>query len=195
MRNERGVALLTSLLIVAAMMIMGVGAITVSGLGNKMAGYSRTGESSANAAESCVSTAIKLVQDTIDNGVVLPAYLDNAVPAGPVPTGNGPTLQQEILGQLDNNPDVATTAPNTQIQVNGYLVQGDIDRLYAAPKAGAAIQFAGGYEGIGGGAAAGGVDIVYRIDCTARNTATATTSRIVAVYACTLSGDSCQRRP
>jgi Tfp pilus assembly protein PilX len=195
MRNQRGVALLTSLLIVAAMMIMGLGAITVSGLGNKMAGYSRTGESSANAAESCVSTAIKLIQDTIDGGVVPAAYLDNAVPAGPVPTANGPTLQQEILGQLDNHTDVATNAPNTQVLVNGYMVQGDIDRLYASPRAGSAIQFAGGYEGVGGGASAGGVDIVYRVDCTARNTATATTSRIVAVYACTLSGDSCQRRP
>jgi Tfp pilus assembly protein PilX len=195
MRHEEGVALITVLLLVVSMVLMGIGAMTVSGFGNKLASFTKTGESGGNAAEACISTAVKIIQDTIDQGTLPAAYLASAGSGAPVPDANGPTLQQEILGQLDNNGDVVGTAPNTQVLINGFTVLGDIDRLYATPRAGSALQFASGYEGTGGGASAGGVDVVYRIDCTARNTATSTVNRITAVYACTLSGETCQRRP
>lgn len=96
------------------------------------------------------------------------------------------------MGQSNNNPDNPTTAPNMVAIVNNFTVRGDIDRLYASPKAGGSLQFAGGYEGTAGGAAGGGVDIMYRLNCIATNTATGTTARITAVYACTATGNSCQ---
>ncbi|MGH7254326.1 MAG: hypothetical protein ACREI3_00985, partial [Nitrospirales bacterium] len=71
---------------------------------------------------------------------------------------------------------------------------GDIDRLYAKPKAGGALQFAAGYEGTAGGAAGGGVDIYYRIDCSAVNPATNTRGQVIGVYACTATGETCQRK-
>jgi len=78
--------------------------------------------------------------------------------------------------------------------VNGFTVTGDIDRLYAMPKAGGSLQFAAGYEGTAGGAAGGGVDIMYRVDCAANSALTGTSSRVTAVYACTATGESCQRK-
>lgn len=193
--GEEGMAMLTVVLLLMIMTVLGIAAITTTSLENRMAGFTRTGEAAAGSAESCVGTAVNIIQQTIDAGTLPAAFLDNAVPAGPVPNANGPTLQQEIMGQSDNNADtVNSVPPNTVAQVNTYVVNGDIDRLYAAPKAGSAMQFAAGYEGTAGGAAGGGIDILYRIDCAAANVATGTSSRITAVYACTATGESCQKK-
>jgi len=181
-------------MLLVAMTVIGIAAMTVTGMGSRMAGFGRMAEAGATAAEACLGTAVKLVQETIDNGTLPAAYRDDANPPGPVPAGNAATLQAEIMGQSDNNADAADAAPNTVAVVNNYVVNGDIDRLYAAPKAGSAQQFGAGYEGTGAGAAAGGVDIYYRIDCSTTNTATDTRSRITAVYACTVTGESCQRK-
>ncbi len=159
-----------------------------------MAGNVRTGEAGASAAESCMGTAVKIIQQTMDQGQLPSAFLSTANPAGPVPSSNQATLFAEIMGQNDNDADAADTAPNLTLTVNNYTVNGDIDRLYAQPKPGSSQQFAAGYEGVAGGAGSGGIDIIYRIDCSATNTATNTKSRITAVYACSVNGESCQRK-
>ncbi len=192
--SERGIALVTVMLLLMIMTMVGIMSITVTGVGNRMAWFGRTGESGSSAAEACVQTAVKIIQQTIDDGSLSASFLDNANPAGPVPQSNSPTLNAEIMGQSDNNSDTSGSAPNTVVTVDNFTVRGDIDRLYASPKAGGSLQFAGGYEGTAGGAAGGGVDIYYRIDCTATNTATNTTSRITAVYACSVTGESCQKK-
>lgn len=192
--NQNGLALLTVMLLMLIMTVIGIAAITVTGLENRMAGYLRTGEAAASAAESCLGTSVNVIQQTIDLGSLPAAFLDNAVPAGPVPQANGPILNQEIMGQSENNADAPTVAPNTFATMNTFTVLGDIDRLYAKGKAGGSLQFAGGYEGTAGGAAGGGVDIFYRINCVATNAATNASSRITAVYACTATGESCQKK-
>ncbi len=193
--GQDGIALLTVLLLMVILTIIGIATFTVTGLENRMAANVRTAEAGTSAAEACVSTAVKIIQQTIDAAQLPTAFLDNANPAGPVPAGNVTTLQQEIMGQKDNNNDtVNSNPPNTKMQVNNYTVSGDIDRLYALTKSGGSLQFAAGYEGTAGGAAGGGVDIFYRIDCAATNTATNTTSRVTAIYACTATGESCQRK-
>ena len=193
--GEEGLALLTVVLLLMIMTVLGIAAITTTSLENRMAGFTRTGEAAAGSAESCVGTAVNIIQQTIDAGTLPAAFLDNAVPAGPVPQATGPNLQAEIMGQSDNNADTVTSVPpDTVAQVNTYVVNGDIDRLYATPRAGSALQFAAGYEGTAGGAAGGGIDIMYRIDCAATNVATGASSRITAVYACVATGESCQKR-
>jgi Tfp pilus assembly protein PilX len=192
--TESGIALLTTMLLLVAMTVIGIAAMTVTGLGSKMAGFGRTEEAGTNAAEACLGTGVKIIQDTIANAALPPSYLDNASPPGPVPSSNAATLAAEILGQSDNNPDVADVAPNTVAAVGAFAVNGDIDRLYVAPRAGSALQFAAGYEGTGSGGGGGGYDLIYRIDCSTNNTAVGTRSRITAVYACTLAGETCQRK-
>ncbi|MGH7207393.1 MAG: pilus assembly PilX family protein [Nitrospiraceae bacterium] len=192
--NQKGLALLTVMLLMLIMTVIGIAAITVTGLENRMAGYLRTGEAAASASESCLGTGVNVIQQTIDMGSLPAAFLDNAAPAGPVPQANGPILNTEIMGQSDNNADLPTVAPNMVATVNTFTVRGDIDRLYAKAKAGGSLQFAAGYEGTAGGAAGGGIDLLYRIDCRATNAATGTASRITAIYACTATGESCQKK-
>ncbi len=192
--NQKGVALLTILLLLVVMTIIGIMAITVTGLENRLAGYGRTAEAAKGAAEACLDAGIKIIQGTIDNGALPATYLSNATPAGPVPLSNSATLQAEIMGQSDNNADNPDVAPNTVMTINGFTVNGDIDRLYALPKAGGSLQFAGGYEGTAGGASGGGVDIMYRVDCSSINPVTNTRGRVSAIYACTTTGETCQRK-
>ena len=197
--DEQGMALLTVMILVLILTVLGVSAMTVTGLENRIAGFQRTTEVAADAAESCLSTSVKIIQQTIE-GPGVPAAVVSAT--GPVPTGAetaaNPSLTMEILGQSDNHADTVTGAgamgPDYDQTVNGYSVKGDIDRLYVQAKAGSGMQFAAGYEGVGSGSASGGADVLYRVDCRATLTATGTESRIVGVYACTLNGDSCQRK-
>ena len=189
LRDQQGVALLTVMMLMLVMGVVGIASISLTALDNRMAGFMRIGEAATGAAEGCLDSAVKILHDTIQQAQVDPAF-DS--PGGPVV--NRATLQAEILGQNDNNADDPSVAPNTTANVNNFVVSGDIDRLYAQGKAGGSLQFAAGYEGTAGGAAGGGVEILYRIDCVANNAATNASSRVTAVYACTATGDTCQRK-
>lgn len=192
--RQDGIALLTVVLLMVVLTILGIMAITVSGLENRMAGHGRTAEAAMAAAEACLGTGVKIIQGTIDNSALPASFLGDATPPGPVPAGNSATLEAEIMGQSDNNADNPEASPNVLQTVSGFTVYGDIDRLYAKPKAGGALQFAAGYEGTAGGAAGGGVDIYYRINCSAVNPVTNTRGQVIAVYACTATGETCQRK-
>jgi len=195
--DQRGVALMTVLFLMLIVTVLGLAAVTVSGLENNMAGLTRNTEAAAIAAESCIGTAVNIIQQTIDQGSLPPTFLSDATPAGPVPQANSVTLNREILGQSDNNVDAAEgtgAAPNLVLSVNNYTVNGDLDRLYTKARAGTAMQMFGAYDGPGSGSAAGGIDIIYRIDCVAKSNLGATKSRVTAVYACTSTGESCQKK-
>ena len=199
-RGDEGIALVTTLVILLIMTVLGVGAVAVTALENRIAGFQRTGESATSAAESCVGTSVNIIQQTLATSTLtVPVAFVSA--AGPVLTAAevaaNPSLSMEISGSSDNDTDqmagVGPTGPDYSLQINGYTVLGDIDRLYLMGKAGSGMQFAAGYEGAGSGTAGGGADIVYRIDCTATLAATGTQSRVVATYACTLNGQ-CQKK-
>jgi Tfp pilus assembly protein PilX len=198
-KDEQGIAFLMVMIIMLILTVLGIAAMTVTGLENRIAGFQRTTEVAADAAESCLSSSVKIIQQTIDGGTV-PAAVVTA--SGPVPTGAetaaNPSLTMEIMGQADNHGDTVTGAgalgPDYDQTINNYSVRGDIDRLYVQAKAGSGMQFAAGYEGVGSGSASGGVDVLYRVDCRATLVATGTESRIVGIYACTLNGNTCQRQ-
>ncbi|MEP6934151.1 MAG: PilX N-terminal domain-containing pilus assembly protein [Nitrospirota bacterium] len=199
-RGDEGIALVTTLVILLIMTVLGVGAVAVTALENRIAGFQRTGESATSAAESCVGTSVNIIQQTLATSTLtVPVAFVSAT--GPVLTSAevaaNPSLSMEISGSSDNDTDLVTGAgaagPDYRLQINGYTVLGDIDRLYLMGKAGSGMQFAAGYEGAGSGTAGGGADIVYRIDCRATLTAVGTESRVVAIYACTLNGQ-CQKK-
>ncbi len=197
--NEAGVAMLTVLLIMLMMTMLGIAAITVTGLENRMAGFMTSMESAAVAAESCAGVGVNIIQQTIDPyvgaGTLPAAFLSNATPAGPVPQANATVLNQEIMGESDNNSDFAVgtgAVPNISQTVGAYTVTGDIDRLYIKGSPGSGMQQFAAYEGTGS-SAVGSSNIFYQVDCIARNAATGSTARVTAVYACTLTGESCQK--
>lgn len=199
--DERGMAFLTVVMVLLMLTVLGIAAITVSGLENNMAGLQRTMEASANAAESCLGTGANIIQQVFlpENGTQVPAVLlDNNSPPGPVPNGNKTVLQNELIGNPENNLDVPTgpsAAPNLAMTIGSYAVAGDIDRLYVKMRAGSGQQQFSAYEGTGVGAGSNGVDAYFRIGCVATNTATGTESRVSAIYACSLTGDGCQKQP
>ncbi len=202
-QGEDGIAMLTVLMVMLMMTVLGVAAITVSGLENKIAGLQRTTESAAQAAESCLGTSANVIMQTLlpENGDSIPAaLLDSASPAGPVPVGNKATLENEIIGNPENSPDNPVPGsenirmPAALMNLGGYTVLGDIDRLYVKPRAGTGMKHFAGYEGIGDGGG-GDKDIYYKVTCVATNTATGTESRVSAIYACTYSPDGCQKQP
>ncbi len=189
-RSQRGVALLTVMIIMLIMTILGIAAITVTGLETRMSGFVRTKEVVSTAAESCEGTAVNIIQQTLYYGLLQPAFLDNAAPAGPVPAANSAIVFSEISGQplpsppapantiAENYNDTATSTPNLQLtNIPGYLVQGDIDRMYKHLK-----------EGQGDLK-----EIVYRITCVATNVATGAASTVTSVYKCTV-GETCMKQ-
>jgi len=193
-------AMLTVMMVLLMLTVLGIAAITVSGLGNTMAGLQRTMEASANAAESCLGTGANIIQQVFlpENGSQIPAaLLDNSSPPGPIPNGNKTVLENELIGNPENNTDQASGVPNLVMPgtIGPYRVAGDIDRLYVKMRAGSGQQQFAAYDGAGVGAGSNGVDAYFRISCLATNVAIGTESRISAIYACSLTGDGCQKQP
>jgi hypothetical protein len=101
------------------------------------------------------------------------------------------------MGELDQNNDSPTgtgaSGPDLVQTVGGFVVNGDIDRLYIKNKSGGSLEFAAGVEGKG---KASEIDVYYRITCVATMVSTGTQSQVSGVYACTASGgDTCQKTP
>lgn len=202
--SEQGVALVSVFLVLLMMTVLGIGALTMTGLENRVAGFASSMEASSTAAEACVQTGIKVIQQSLDapEGVttIPTTLLDNQTPPGPVPFTNKAQLEGEIEGTGAFVPDVpigppypagvTAALPNLVQTVGAYSVVGDIDFLYRKHRSGSPAQQIAGYHQPGG--AGGGVDLFYRVDCVATNVATGIRSRIAAVYACMLT-EGCQR--
>lgn len=199
-KNERGIALISVMLVMLMVTALGVASLTYTGLENRMAGFASSTEAGAAAAESCIGTGVNVILQTIEQRQVPVTYVGALVPSNAENTSNPPTLTQEIMGQADNSPDLpsgtnSSPSPDIQMTVGSFDVVGDIDRLYIKQRSGGSLQFAAGYEGTAQGASGGGAEAYYQIDCIATLKNTGTTSRIRAIYACVgAAGDSCQRK-
>lgn len=204
--NQQGIAMLSILMLMLILTVLGIGAMTITGLENRVAGFASSMEASSAAADACVATGVKVIQQVLDvsNGLSVPtALLDNQIPPGPVPSTNKAQLELEINGDPTAVPDapigppfpagIVAAVPNLVQTVGAYTVAGDIDMLYKKPRAGSGQQFGGAYDGTAVGAGSGGMDIFYSVDCVATNTATGMSSRIAAVYSC-LYNEGCTRK-
>jgi len=194
LNNERGIALFGVFLTILMMTALGIAAMTMTGLENRMAGSANSMDAAAAAAESCIGTGVNVIMQTLQDRQVPLSYVGSVIPAS-AEGAIAPTLTQEIMGQANNNADVAGASPDIQMTAGPFAVVGDIDRLYFKNKVGGSLQFAAGYEGAAQGAAGGGGEAIYQIDCTATLQATGAMSRIQAVFACvSAGGESCQRK-
>lgn len=186
--DERGVALLTVMMITLMTGVLGVAALTMTGLENSMAGAMRMVEEGTHAAESCVGTAVRVINAAVEDPSMAGPAAVVVAPQGPVPALNAAFLSQEINGSLRNNADVAVgagNAPNLTMNVNNYTINGDIDFLYSKQKTGDSL---GETEGLS-------IDQFYRVDCTAANAATGATSRVIVVFDCLQkTGEGCTKR-
>jgi hypothetical protein len=179
--DNRGVTMMATMIIMLMIAVLGVAALTMSGIGNSTIGALRMAEEGAAAAESCIGVGVDIIQRTIVPNGSSQVPLALQMPQGPVPAANAAALSNEILRNPANSPDcpIVTTIcgvanPNLTMVVNNYQVNGDIDSLFARPKPGSQ----------------GATDLYFRIDCAATNVATGTTTRVIAIYDCVTGGPS-----
>lgn len=185
--DERGTSFMTVMLLMLITGSLGVAALTMSGLENSMAGSIRMVEEGTDAAEACVGTAVRAIRLTMDDPQMTADAAVLIAPLGPVPALNQAVFTQEINGTLRNNSDIpvgAGNAPNLIMNVNGYIVNGDIDFLYAKQRTGS--NYADQDEPT--------FDQFYRVDCVAANAATGTMSRVISTFDCLNSGAGCKKR-
>jgi len=204
--NQQGIAMISILMLMLILTVLGIGAMTITGIENRVAGFASSMEASSAAADACIATGVKVIQQVHDvsNGTSVPtALLDNQIPPGPVPSTNKAQLELEIHGDPTAVADapigppfpagIAAAVPNLVQTVGAYSVAGDIDFLYRKPRAGSGQQFGAAYDGTAAGSGAGGTDLFYSVDCVATNTATGMSSRIAAIYSC-LYNEGCTRK-
>jgi hypothetical protein len=186
--NERGTSFVTVMLLMLIIGSLGVAALTMTGLENSMAGAVRMVEEGTDAAEACIGTAVRAIRLTIDDPQMTGPAAVLLAPQGPVPALNQAVFAQEINGTLRNNADIAVgtgNAPNLVMNVNGYVVNGDIDFLYSKPRVGS--DFADQDKQVR--------DQFYRVDCVAANAATGATSRVIVTFDClNETGEGCMKR-
>jgi hypothetical protein len=186
--------------------IIGMGTLTVTNLENRIAGNQRAAESGFNAAESCLSAAAQIIQETLKNGAIPSSLIKSSATDTTKPVYPSANLESEIFGYSgytnvpdnDVNDGMATTG-NTAGGPDGWIRLGtpqtdvyiDIDHLYVKQKTGQSLSFGEGYQ-TGGGA--GGTEVIYQVDCLATDPVVGNQSRLVGVYSCVATGESCQRR-
>jgi hypothetical protein len=195
--------MLSILMLLLILTVLGIGAMTITGIENRVAGFASSMEASSAAADACIATGVKVIQQVQDvsNGLSVPTtLLDNQIPPGPVPFTNKTQLENEInMGPTPADAPIGppfpagitAAVPNLVQTVGAYSVVGDIDFLYKKQRPGANAEGASCYDGMCG--SGGGLDLVYSVDCVATNTATGMSSRIAAIYAC-LYNEGCTRK-
>lgn len=179
---------MTVMLLMLIIGALGVAALTMTGMENSMAGAVRMVEEGTDAAEACVGSAVRAIRLTIDDPQMTTAAAILIAPQGPVPATNLGIFSQEINGTLRNYADIAVgagNAPNLVMNVNGYVVNGDIDFLYSKARVGSNVADQESPT----------LDQYYRVDCVASNAATGATSRVIVTFDClNTTGEGCVKR-
>jgi len=163
LNNEKGAILITMLLLMVIVTLIGVIAINTATVDIQISGNLKRVSTAFAGAEAGIELSIPIIENTIANGTLTPAAATGVI------TGLDTTnLEGEITGGRDNDPDFPTgtgASPDITLSNLGEVkVDADIDRLYSVTVGGGSLEFASGYEGIGAGAAGGGVGVLYKVD-------------------------------
>ncbi len=153
--SEQGIVLIISLLLLLVATIIGVTALSTSTTSVMIAGNQRLRELNFSAADAGVSISIPIIESTA--GATYTGLV--------VPNSN---LAEEITGALRMSADTASDSPDIRFDLgrdaSATRVSIDIDYLYSGFPAGAAMEFASSYEGLGKGAGTGGIGVYYSIN-------------------------------
>ena len=187
-KNEKGAILITMLLLMVIVTLLGVIAINTSTIDIQITGHSKREALALQGAEAGIDLSIPIIESTLAMGQ-LSTSSTTASTAITFPASSGTSaspdtvaLGNEIGGGSSYNTDTPTGSNATTtcgagvagpdpcgpdisiINLNGVAVNVDIDRLYSYALPGGSLEFAAGYEGVGAGAAGGGIGILYGID-------------------------------
>ncbi|MBI5236389.1 MAG: pilus assembly PilX N-terminal domain-containing protein [Deltaproteobacteria bacterium] len=175
LNNEKGTILVTMLILMVIVTLIGVLAINTSTVDIQISGNLKRSSRALARAEAGIDLAIPIIESTLWNGQLTTSSSSitttMSFPSGFVgTTGTLDDTDSVGLGaEITFGPAYHTDTPSSGADIlitnlNGVAVNVDIDRLYATHVEGSGIESAAGYEGIGGGLAAGGAAILYSID-------------------------------
>lgn len=169
LNNEDGMILLTVLMLMFIATLLGVISINSSTIEVQISGNEKRVSTSFAAAEAGIDLAIPIIEQSLAFGSLYPASFTvpdrEGVDRAVVMDTDNNQLYKEISDPNYSYDDDTTEDPDIYIEDLGVGVEVmiDIDRLYSEVIAGGALEFAMGYEGVGAGAAGGGVVVYYRI--------------------------------
>ncbi|MCK5323248.1 MAG: pilus assembly PilX N-terminal domain-containing protein [Desulfobulbaceae bacterium] len=156
--DERGMALISALLLIMIVSLMAVGISSDTSMDVRIAGYQKFKAISFGYAESGSNTATEILEENIfDTGW----------------SGTPPFSYPHLSASYNGTVTIydgdfclnANAANNTVIEMTGDIVADIIiQRLLSMLATGGAIQQAAGYEGLGKGAGGGGVHVIYNFE-------------------------------
>ena len=168
--NEKGAILITMLLLMVIVTLIGVIAINTATVDIQITGNTKRESIAMGAAEAGIDLSIPIIENSVSAGeFVTPTIADNNATSFTI---SGNTISPDFGSNTEIFEDQSAATlegfvANISIASFGSDSAGiniDIDRMYSYMIPGGSIDFAAGYEGIGAGAAGGGVGILYKIN-------------------------------
>jgi hypothetical protein len=169
--NEKGAAVVIALMVMMALAMIGGTALLTSTIEVGIARNERVAKEAFYIADAGTAVSSRVIDDVISTKEH-PSYdsdyitIDDAT--APSYDANA-RVKDEILGYNSSEaqcPDIgmsATQFENLYGEPVPRSLEVDLDRIDAEIMAGGAAEFAAGYEGVGAGAASGGIRIIYHI--------------------------------
>jgi len=173
-QDEKGVVLVTSLIIMGLLMVIGTSITMTSSIELNIARNEKVGKTAFYRAENGRVIAARAIHaaaasTTWNNG-------DNFEGNSEITIADGNFFTEGF----DVNDTVDTVFASPDIQMTNDLgADIDIDKIEVGPMPGASAEFASGYEGVGH---EGMVQAVYRIDSVGREPATGANARVMLEY-------------
>ena len=168
--NEDGMILLTVLILMFIATLLGVISINSSTIEVQLAGNERQVSTSFAAAEAGIDLAIPIIEQSLAFGTLTPSSFSVTGSDGVAREVEMDMVNEQLYKEISDpsysydDDTTGSTIPDIYIEdLGGAEVKIDIDRLYANIIEGGALEFAMGYEGVGAGAAGGGVEVYYLI--------------------------------
>ncbi len=156
-RNEQGFVLVVALLALLVVTVLGVLALSTSTTEVMIAGNARLREINFTGAQSGLEISDPAIRYIVYNQAA------GNYPVYPVCPVCDPNLAIELRTGPSFDSDTCKNNPDLQLTLGTMTVSVDIDRMFAAPCEGAAIEFASGYEGAGTGGS-GSTCAYYRVN-------------------------------
>ena len=158
--------LLTVLILMFIATLLGVISINSSTVEIQISGNDRRIAAGFAGAEAGIDIAIPVIEQSIGSTTLKPSVITVSGTDVIMDTNN-----QQLFKEI-TNPDYAYDTDSTDsatpdiyiADLGGAKVNIDIDRLFSEVIAGGALEFAMGYEGVGAGAAGGGIVLYYSIN-------------------------------
>jgi hypothetical protein len=184
MRNERGIILVTVMVLLLVVTFIGMISISTTTTGITIGGNKNLKKRNMHAGESGIEYSVPLIGETVYEREFPIAYdaLRSASVTNIVNEITGNPSDIDLDDTIDSaDPTSGIFAPDLAFPVGGTTVNTDIDFLYATTLQGSSIEYASGYLGVGKGISSAGAIIHYRINVIAQG-ALGSTARVGSIY-------------